>query len=1135
MNSILGHWLRFRGVPESTAFFLLSVMIVLPIISSATIQTDNEIANPSLNKSRINGQVSKLGAPEAFQGTFSVCSRPPVVVPDLLMEIDYYTFSLIGVMPASLDMWWNLFMRQFQTYLELSGSVSRHTAAVQLNNRSVAELQDALTYAWLPMFERSNRTAVRAEILRIENGTMFSSNGSPVALITYMLPISDEFNSSDVSHDFFLVDVDEVYPSNSSRNLPRDPWLYPWNDFAETGSSFTSDITQRLQEKGLTAYDGPLFYQSGGILDDIYLRANLTYGLFDTDGLKADVLGIVEQKRIRQNCNDTGMTDVEVHFGQLEPAIVPSRTNGKFSDVTVMPLPFVVKVQEKTLISDTLYWFTLPNHTHRYYVSSETAYGRKINTTGLHLVDQPPLNPTRSFRMHLDRPLNIQRLPLLEALMTSHLNNLSIGAHNRAEVRIWDFDPDGWVVNFFVVLHYEPQRLSPWKGFVLDARLPYTATIYRKLNGLELRLPPTSTVYRLMTASVDEYSKNTMKASILRECEENDKWLSLPSEAPACPLKKNFTLYVEWQSERPQSRDLVNGSTMELPDSDKILDAVQQAFAAANPVTMDNITLTIIMTERNDSLHTATERDSAKINFAVSYPKMKSGLYWNLWRYPSLHELNAALQSIAGANVVFLPGANHGIHERIQYSIVGARETFPGAFSVCPTASESDLLKNLSYFTNRLFSRVMWNRNLDLSFNNFMSQFQSYLELQGVMGRHTAALQLNNRSVAELQDALIYAWLPMFERGNRTAVRAEILRIENGTIFSSNGSPLSLITYMLPASDEEEPSDSDEYPLSSSRNLPRDSWLFAWNDLAETNSSFINEFIQRLQEKGLTAYDGPLFYQSGGILDDIYLRANSAYGLFDADQLKADVLAIVEQMRISQNCSGAGMDAVEVHFGKLEPGIVTSRTNGKFSDVTVTPIPFVVKLQQKILISELVSWFPLPNHTDRYSFYSEAVYRKKINTTGLILVDQLPLNPARSFRMYLDRPLNVQWLPQLEALMTSHLNNLNIGTDNRAEVRLWNFDPDGWVVNFFVILYYEPVRPTIWKGFVLDARLPYTATIYRKLNGLELRSPPTGKVYRLVTDNVGDDAKNTMEASILRNAKELAFGFIYRAKYRCVP
>ncbi|XP_055340446.1 uncharacterized protein LOC129589642 [Paramacrobiotus metropolitanus] len=249
--------------------------------------------------------------------------------------------------------------------------------------------------------------------------------------------------------------------------------------------------------------------------------------------------------------------------------------------------------------------------------------------------------------MHLNRPLSVQRLPLLESLMTSQLN---IGnGSDRVEVRLWGFDPNGWTVNFFVML---PHAWLP-KQEVLDARLPYAASIYRKLDGLQLRLPSTNRTYTLMTYPLPDSLKDAIKASTLEQCDGEDNLLSLPVEEQACPLKKAFTLYVEWPSERHSHKHyLENGLIKELPSSDKILDAVHQAFAVANPVTLDNITLTITLTERDDSLRTTNGQDASKPNFALSYPKMKSGLYWKLWRYPSFDELNGFLQSVADAKLV---------------------------------------------------------------------------------------------------------------------------------------------------------------------------------------------------------------------------------------------------------------------------------------------------------------------------------------------------------------------------------------------------------------------------------------------------------------------------------------------------
>ncbi|XP_055329041.1 uncharacterized protein LOC129581812 [Paramacrobiotus metropolitanus] len=80
-------------------------------------------------------------------------------------------------------------------------------------------------------------------------------------------------------------------------------------------------------------------------------------------------------------------------------------------------------------------------------------------------------------------------------------------------------------------------------------------------------------------------------------------------------------------------------------NSNQIVDAVQQAFAEANPITMDNITLTITLSGRDDDMQTVDGNDVSKFNFSLSYPKMDTAIYWKLWRYPTKDVINKFLQT----------------------------------------------------------------------------------------------------------------------------------------------------------------------------------------------------------------------------------------------------------------------------------------------------------------------------------------------------------------------------------------------------------------------------------------------------------------------------------------------------------
>ncbi|XP_055344416.1 uncharacterized protein LOC129592415 [Paramacrobiotus metropolitanus] len=575
---------RFRGVPKIMLLFFISVLITLPISLSTRITA------------------SELGDDSILPGTFDLCPNSELSDTELRNATggrDDFS-DLAGVVGIRFDTRPS-FSQPFETYLEVKESLLRHYVTLQINNRTVTELQDAITYAWLPSLEKSNWTAVHAQILNIENGSLyFSPDGSPLMSVCYVMPppVTDAISSA-----------------NSSRIVPLS----------------MDDFKRRLQDKGLAAYDGQKYPATTAYTarDSAYLRANATSGVFDTDQLKADVMGIVQRGR-RRDCGDARVDDVEIHFGNLEPGIVPYKSNGTYSDVRAMRFPFLLIVQKKNGRRFRLLGIDLSplnNHTDRYYPS----------VLGMMM----PVNPAYSFRLYLDRPLNVQWLPGLQALMTSQLN-VGNTSNCSAEVRVWDFDPNGWVVNFVVTLRFK--TLPQWI-YVVDGRLLHSATIYRKLDGFQFRvLLPASSPYRLTRYPAQDSREDTIKAATLRNCRGETQLLPLPVEELTCPVTAAFTLYVERMS-KPSV------FAFNPPDAGKILDAVQRAFAIANPVVMDNITLSITLTGRDTNLPT-TGRDVTKFSFALTYPKMQSGLYWNLWRYPSLDELNGSLQRVADVKIV---------------------------------------------------------------------------------------------------------------------------------------------------------------------------------------------------------------------------------------------------------------------------------------------------------------------------------------------------------------------------------------------------------------------------------------------------------------------------------------------------
>ncbi|XP_055335061.1 uncharacterized protein LOC129586083 [Paramacrobiotus metropolitanus] len=638
MDNFLEHRSRFRGGPQGLTPFLFSVLVVIPGTASTHIQAVNMIANQTVNNTRTSNWYKEPGENGTLPGTFRLCSNasdPNGLQAAKGLESYLDPRRLQGLKSIDFYVPLQLLLQLFQQFLGMREFMGQHVIALHTNqtkNLTIPELQDALTYAWLPTLEKSNWISTRAEIIQINNGKgSFSSYGSPMTMILYTLPVSDAFSS-----EYF------------SRILPRYPWLYTRNstdhELTRIAPPAIGDFIQRLQQKGLPVYDGPLF-STTSVLENLYLRANSTSGYFDTDQLKADVMDVARQLRVKEGCGDADMSDVDVHFGRFKPLIMPMRKDGAFSEEPVLSMPFVITVQQKIFVP---YYVdltaALASHSDRYYRQEYPNNSTELKIPGFRIAELPLVDPIFSFRMYLNRPLNVQWLPVLESLMTARLSS-DIDFDGRVVVRLWDFDPNGWIVNFFVVLRHAKIPASHMQFFV-DARLSLATNIYRKLDGLELRLSNASTAYRLMRNPYAGSWQDTIKASTLAQCKGENIW-PLPVEEQLCPLKKTFTLYVERYS-KLRWDDLISRNKW-TPNSDKILDAVQQAFAVANPVTVDNITLTISLIERDDSLVTTNWRDATKFTFGLSYPKMEKGIYWKLWRYPSLDELNGFLQSVANS------------------------------------------------------------------------------------------------------------------------------------------------------------------------------------------------------------------------------------------------------------------------------------------------------------------------------------------------------------------------------------------------------------------------------------------------------------------------------------------------------
>ncbi|XP_055340421.1 uncharacterized protein LOC129589625 [Paramacrobiotus metropolitanus] len=657
MDNLLQHLGKFRSVPAVVGVCLLLILLSAPTRSeNHNIKIINKIENPLSSDTKTFGNISNLQLDETLEATLSFC--PNVSLFQMINlsqshdneELSYgsinYNVSrnlweqymkirhLRGDKGIMFNLRMDSEMQDFGQFLELKPYVGVYLVTLELTNLTVTEIQDALTFAWAPSFESSNWTATHVEILQIQNGsddiTYYSASGSPLTQILYMVPISDS-----------------VIPMNLSSDFSHYPWRFARNSsYHELPKIITPSITdfvQRLRSKGLIAHQGPVFHgtvNSGR--GDFYLSTNSTSGSFNTDRLKADLLELVQQERIKQGCGGADMSDVQINFSPFVPRIAPMRKNGTFSEIKVLPLNFQLMIQKKAHVHGGINLVPLSNHTDRYYARLRVPGDEDFIPSYVRHLEDRPMDPVYSFRMYLSPSMNVQLLPELESLMRARLNK-DLRHDQYASVRLWNFDPDGWVVSFFVTIYKLGWRLD------LDGRLPYAKSIYRKLDGLQLTSTATKAVYTLTNVPLPSLFKETMKTLTMQDLEaEQDVYLT---EGSSAPLKKTFTLYVQsalpWRS---RIHPLVNGWKANLLNSDRILEAVQQAFAEANPVTIDDITLTITLTERDNGLRTVTDDEEvSKFYFALSYPKMK---YWRMWRYPTVDQLNKFLISVAKARVV---------------------------------------------------------------------------------------------------------------------------------------------------------------------------------------------------------------------------------------------------------------------------------------------------------------------------------------------------------------------------------------------------------------------------------------------------------------------------------------------------
>ncbi|XP_055329381.1 uncharacterized protein LOC129582037 [Paramacrobiotus metropolitanus] len=396
-------------------------------------------------------------------------------------------------------------------------------------------------------------------------------------------------------------------------------------------------------------YDTPMFTGAGS---RAFLKANQTYRGSESYRAKNDLFELAMQERAKRGClNDSAADIVDVHLGNMAAQwTILSRTNGSYSQIVASPLSFALTVNKELYVGQlNLNSLKEQKYGDRYHMPSrfENLYAA---VGKLHWSKTLELDPQYSFRMYLDRPLHVQLMPLLESVLTQRLNRTLQGDRQFAQelhVVLWDLDPEGYVVNFFVLGSYSSR--SP--VLALDARLTYAQIIYDKLNNASINLNTTefNNTYTLSKAppvGLTEDGKRRYKSIVTESCQNG-----ISDEE--CPVDSTFSLYVESAIRDPFSYIFRRPTeTSVFPNSSTVLNIVQTAFAKANPVTINGLSLTIALTERDDTLQTVEGFDAAKYTFSISYPNMDTGRYWKLWRYPSISDLNLLLNTTAAVRVV---------------------------------------------------------------------------------------------------------------------------------------------------------------------------------------------------------------------------------------------------------------------------------------------------------------------------------------------------------------------------------------------------------------------------------------------------------------------------------------------------
>ncbi|XP_055340885.1 uncharacterized protein LOC129589967 [Paramacrobiotus metropolitanus] len=247
----------------------------------------------------------------------------------------------------------------------------------------------------------------------------------------------------------------------------------------------------------------------------------------------------------------------------------------------------------------------------------------------------PAYEPNNSFRVFPTTPMNYQLLPVFEDTIKEYVNSFRSADQ---DVHIWNPDLTGNVVDFFIELT-ESAIFNNGPGFV-DPSSHFGKLMYSQIcRSMKL----TSRFSDVPVVMMKFSCQNTSCAN--NQSPEQCITQSTPKRSP---LPSTFSLHLM------KIENIKNGQPHDGPDLniDAVLHAVGNAFSAANPLTIDDLSLNITLTGHSDDYMTPEGKTVEEFNFTLTHRETSSRKYWNLWRFPDRSVMGSFLRNNASAVVV---------------------------------------------------------------------------------------------------------------------------------------------------------------------------------------------------------------------------------------------------------------------------------------------------------------------------------------------------------------------------------------------------------------------------------------------------------------------------------------------------